>query len=106
MKKDVEMAVETIELQEITEENNLGSQIIEGSGIELIKNVKVELEVYVGSTEITIGELYDLKENSIVKLDRDVTETLDIVLDGKVVAKGMLTAVDDNFGIRIIDVSK
>ncbi|MDH5325980.1 MAG: FliM/FliN family flagellar motor switch protein [Gammaproteobacteria bacterium] len=97
------MAVESIELAELKKEKLNGKKVVDNH-LDLIKNVKVKLEVFVGDTELSVGELMDLKENQTIALNTDVSAPLDIVLDGKVVARGALAAVGDNFGIRITEI--
>ena len=81
-----------------------GNNLIDPSNsIDLIKNVQVSLDVIVGEAKISVGELFGLKDGSVVSIDRDASEPLDLVLDGKVVAKGYLVAAGDNFGIQIVD---
>lgn len=75
-----------------------------GENLELIRDVKVRLEAVVGECEMSVGELFDLRDQSVVKLDRDVHAPVDIVLDGRRVARGSLVAVDDNFGVRITEI--
>lgn len=97
--------IEPLDLEEFDQEENLGSPVV-NDYMSLIKNVKVQLEVKVGGTHMTVGELMALKENSIVKLNSDIAQPLDIVLDGKVIARGHLAVSDDNFAIQITDVAQ
>lgn len=76
-----------------------------GQNLDLIRGVRVRLEAVVGECEINVGELFELRESSVVKLDRDVSAPVDLLLDGRVVARGTLVAVEDNFGIRITELS-
>ena len=55
--------------------------------------------------ELEVKKLFDLKSQSVVKLDKSVSEPIDIRLDNNVVARGELVAVDDSFGIRIVEIS-
>lgn len=97
-------SIEPLDLEELDRAEKVGEPVI-NDYMQLIQNVKVRLEVRVGETNISVGELMDLKENSIVKLDSDVAQPLDIVLDGKVIARGNLAVSDDNFAIQITEVS-
>jgi flagellar motor switch protein FliN/FliY len=96
-------AAQEIKLQEL-KQGALGNNLYNGN-LGLIQNLKVKLEVFVGGCEISVGELFALKENSILNLDRATNESLDIYLDGKPVARGNLVVVDDNFGICITEIS-
>jgi flagellar motor switch protein FliN len=64
--------------------------------------VKVHLHVCVGSAVMTLGELLRARENEVLVLDRTVDQPVDLVLEGKVVARGELIAVDDgSFAVRV-----
>lgn len=76
-----------------------------GIGFELLRNMKVRMAASVGSAEMTVKELFELREGSVVVLDRDTSTPIDIILDGKVVARGTLVAVDDNFGVSITEIT-
>lgn len=92
-----------IKLQEL-KQGALGNTLYNGN-LGLIQNLKVKLEVMVGGCEISVGELFALKENAVLGLDRATEEPLDIYLDGKPVARGNLVVVDDSFGICITEIS-
>ncbi len=98
------MAVQNIELEELSAKAGEGGSLLQGN-MELVKNVKVKLEVRVGDAELTLGELFDLKQGSSVQLKQDISAPVDILLDGRVVARGSLVAVGDNFGVRISEIS-
>lgn len=64
--------------------------------------VKVRLNVCVGHALLTVGELLGARENEVLVLDRSVDQPVDLLLEGKVVARGDLVAVDDgSFAVRI-----
>jgi flagellar motor switch protein FliN/FliY len=96
-------SAQLVKLQEISD-SVPGRNLYDGN-LGLIQNLKVRLEVRAGSCELSVGELFALKENSILRLDRLTNEPLDIYLDGKPVARGNLVVVDDNFGICITEIS-
>jgi len=75
----------------------------DGGNLDIIKNVKVKLEVRVGEAELTVDELLKLGEGSIVQLKRPVTAPVDLLIDGRVVARGQLVAAEDNFGIQVTE---
>lgn len=76
-----------------------------GENLDLIRNLKVRVSVVVGRCELTVKELFDLRENAVLTLDRDTREPVEITLDGKVVARGVLVAVEDSFGVRITEIN-
>jgi flagellar motor switch protein FliN/FliY len=77
-----------------------GPSLLEGP-LALLGGVKVTLSTSLGGASMSVAELLALKDGSVVQLDRLANEPVDILLDGKVVARGHLVAVADNFGISI-----
>ena len=75
-----------------------------GGNLELIRNVKVRLEASLGSAELTGGELFALKEGAVVPLQQPSDAPIDIVLDGRIVGRGELVVVGDNFGVRLTEI--
>jgi flagellar motor switch protein FliN/FliY len=65
--------------------------------------VKVQLQVSVGSVIQTVEELLAARENQVLRLDKAVDQPVDLVLEGRVVARGELVAVDDHFGLRVTE---
>jgi flagellar motor switch protein FliN len=65
--------------------------------------VRTRLQVCVGDIELTVGELLAAKEHQVLLLNRAVDEPIELLLEGKVVARGQLVAVDGHFGVRITE---
>lgn len=70
---------------------------------ELVKNLKVSLSATLGTCEVTVDQLFSFKEGSVVTLDQPVDAMVDLSVDGRVVARGEIVVVDDNFGVRIVE---
>jgi flagellar motor switch protein FliN/FliY len=102
--KDAVETVRKIELAELEESNVSGPSLL-GENLDLIRNVKLRLAVSVGACELSVGELFALKENAVLSLDKNTREPVEVLLDGKVIARGTLVAVDDNFGVRISEIA-
>jgi flagellar motor switch protein FliN/FliY len=62
------------------------------------------IEVVVGSTTLTLGEILNLGPGSVVELDNLVEEPVDIKVNGKLVAKGEIVVVEERFGVKITDI--
>jgi flagellar motor switch protein FliN/FliY len=75
-----------------------------GRNYRLLADIPLRLSVEVGSTSLRLAELMDLAEGSVVELDRQANELLDILVNGTLVAKGEVVTVGNKFGIRVIDV--
>lgn len=69
-------------------------------------NVKVQVEVCLGRKDITIKELSDLQNSSVLKLDRELDEPVEVLVDGKTIAVGSLVAVGDHFGIHVSEIKE
>lgn len=74
------------------------------NGIDIILDVPLQVSVVLGQSRKTIKEVMDLNIGSIVTLDRVAGEPVDVVVNGKVVARGEVIVIDDNYGIRIMEV--
>ncbi|UAK26027.1 flagellar motor switch protein FliN [Sphingomonas nostoxanthinifaciens] len=75
-----------------------------GRNYRLLADIPLRLSVEVGSTSLKLAELMDLSEGSVVELDRQANELLDILVNGTLVARGEVVTVGGKFGIRVIDV--
>jgi flagellar motor switch protein FliN/FliY len=72
--------------------------------LDVILDVPVTLSLEVGQTRISIRNLLQLNQGSIVELDREAGEPLDVFVNGTLVAHGEVVVVNDKFGIRLTDV--
>jgi len=75
-----------------------------GRNYRLLADIPLRLSVEVGSTSLKLAELMDLNEGSVVELDRQANELLDILVNGTLVARGEVVTVGGKFGIRVVDV--
>jgi flagellar motor switch protein FliN/FliY len=67
-------------------------------------DIPIEVSVELGRTHLTLKELLELKEGSILELDRLAGEPLDLKVGGQLVAQGEVIAVDDYYGLKITNV--
>ena len=75
-----------------------------GRNFRLLADIPLRLSVEVGSTSLKLAELMDLSEGSVVELDRQANELLDILVNGTLIARGEVVTVGGKFGIRVVDV--
>ncbi len=73
----------------------------EKSKFSILLDVPLDIVVEIGSTQMPIEEVLRLNPNSVVELDRFIHDPVDIKVNGKVIAKGELYTVKNNFGIKI-----
>jgi flagellar motor switch protein FliN/FliY len=95
--------VQRIKLGELDSNADVGRRVLD-SNIDVIRNVKVRITVSAGCCELAVKDLLDLRENAVLTLDKTTREPVDVLIDGKVVARGSLVAVGDRFGVRISEV--
>ena len=69
-----------------------------------VLDVPVELSVEIGRTTMTIGETLAIGPGSIVSLNRAIGEPVDLLVNGKRIARGEVVAVDEEFGLRVTEV--
>jgi len=79
-----------------------------GSGAEInldaLLDVPVTLSVEIGRSRVPIKELLSLNQGSVVELDKEVNEPLDLLVNGTLMARGEVVVVDGKFGLRLIDI--
>ena len=80
------------------------NQPSEDGNLEMILDLNVTLAMEVGRTKISIRNLLQLSQGSVVELDRFAGEPLDVLVNGTLVAHGEVVVVNEKFGIRLTDV--
>ena len=74
------------------------------SNIDILLDVPLPITVELGRTSMTIRDILDLGPGSVVELDRVAGEPVDILVNGKLVARGEVVVIDENFGVRVVDI--
>lgn len=67
-------------------------------------DIPVQVNVQLGKASMTLKEILDLAEGSIIELDRLAGEPLDLTVSGQLIAQGEVVAIDDYYGLRITNV--
>lgn len=107
---DVERAIDdatdavTIQSQELDELTSSGEAEGEPLGMSTLMDVPVKVTVEVGRTRMPLSELVELGPGSLITLDRESHEPADILVNGKVVARGEVVTIDGSYGVRITSV--
>ncbi len=108
-----------VELQVVNGEQRSGSSVqtarfapvpnfqssTEQGSIDLLFDVQLHLSVELGRTSIPVREILQLGPGSIVELDKLAGEPVDILVNGKLIARGEVVVVDENFGVRVTEVA-
>ena len=74
--------------------------------LDFFSNIPVKIEVYLGQSEISLKEVYELSEGSIIELDKIFGEPLELKINGQLVARGEVVAVDSHYGIMLKEIVK
>jgi flagellar motor switch protein FliN/FliY len=75
-----------------------------GRKLDLLLDVPLEVSVELGRTRLSIQNLLALGPGSVVELDKLAGDPLDILVNGRLVARGEAVVVNDKFGVRITDI--
>lgn len=93
---------EAVELEELQEEAPITPD--EQRKLDTILDIPVTISMEVGRSKISIRNLLQLNQGSVVELDRVAGEALDVLVNGTLIAHGEVVVVNDKFGIRLTDV--
>lgn len=74
--------------------------------IGLIKDVPLEVTVELGRTQKRIADILDFAPGTIIELDKIAGEPVDVLVNGKLVAKGEVVVIEESFGVRVTDIIK
>jgi flagellar motor switch protein FliN/FliY len=99
-------------LQAAWQEPTLGSDATQssttsdpaGSKYDLLMNVELELTLRFGERDMFLRDILELGAGSVLELDREIQDPADLLLDGKLIARGEVVVVDGNFGLRVTEV--
>lgn len=74
-------------------------------GMEALLEVPVRVTVRIGRASLSLGDLVKLGPGSLVSLDREAHEPADVLVNGKVIARGEVVTIDNTYGVRITAVT-
>ena|SRR5688572_3389201 len=99
--KSGQPAPQQVELDEFV---NSGTSVAGRPDLDVILDIPVTISMEVGRTSITIRNLLQLNQGSVIELDRLAGEPLDVLVNGTLIAHGEVVVVNEKFGIRMTDV--
>ncbi|RDH46444.1 FliM/FliN family flagellar motor switch protein [Zooshikella ganghwensis] len=70
----------------------------------IIESLNILIEAELGSAEMSVSDFFELKKNDVVTLDTLIDQPLELKVNGHTIATGELVVVNNNFGIRIINI--
>jgi len=99
---EAEDEAQTVELEELEEDSPITGE--EKRKLDTILDIPVTISMEVGRSQISIRNLLQLNQGSVVELERVAGEALDVMVNGTLIAHGEVVVVNDKFGIRLTDV--
>ena len=84
----------------------MSQQMASQENIGLIMDVPLEVTVELGRTKKSIAEILDFTPGTIIELDKIAGEPIDVLVNGKFVAKGEVVVIEESFGIRVTEIIK
>ena len=102
-KASAKVNVQVAELDAL-ESDNLPMARDDDRNLEMILDIPVTIAMEIGRTKISIRNLLQLNQGSVVELDRLAGEPMDVLVNGTLVAHGEVVVVNEKFGIRLTDV--
>lgn len=106
-REEIEKTKKILSAKELILTPLLGSQpenVVEN--IKLLKDIELEVAVEVGKTKMLLSDIAKLGIGSVVQLDKLAGDTVDIYVNGQLLAKGEIVVFDDNFSVRITEFVK
>jgi len=94
-----------VELHQLQPESSVPSGGVAGfSDLRRLSDVPIDLTVEIGRARLTVGETLELRQGSIVTLNRMAGEPVDLLVNGTPIARGEVVVIEEQFGVRITDV--
>lgn len=85
---------------ELTDSSTHGSDV----NLDVVLDIPVNLSMEIGRTKISIRNLLQLNQGSVVELERLAGEPMDVLVNGTLIARGEVVVVNEKFGIRLTDI--
>jgi flagellar motor switch protein FliN/FliY len=94
---------EPVELEQLTD-SGATAEPPGMADLRRLSDVPIDLTVEIGRTRLTVGETLELRQGSILTLNRMAGEPVDLLVNGTPIARGEVVVIDEQFGVRITDV--
>jgi flagellar motor switch protein FliN/FliY len=87
------------------EELQGGTVTPDAANLDLIRDVELNLKIELGRTEMSLDDVLKLRRGSVVTLERQTGEPVDIYANGRLIARGEVLVLDDNFCVRVVELT-
>lgn len=92
-------------MKEKTVKKSMAAEAVrEQPNLDLVLDVELDVTLRFGQRLLTLREVLDLTSGSVIELDRQVEEPVELLLEGKVIARGEAVVIDGNYGLRVTEV--
>lgn len=95
-------AIEYEQFDQATEPN--GSSSSSEPDLSRLSDIPMELSVEIGRTHMTVGETLELTVGSVVTLEREAGQAVDLLVNGTAIARGEVIVVDEQYGLRVTEI--
>ena len=85
-------------------QNSVQNSIADLENIAKVANVEVTLRAELGRTKLQLKDAIEYDSGSIIPLDKNMTDPVDIFVDDILIAKGKIVAIEDTYGIKIVEI--
>lgn len=81
--------------------NDLGEEVPDTANLDMLLDVNLQITVELGRSRLKFRDVLNLANGSVVELSRQVSEPVDILVNGALLASGEVVVIDDHFAVRI-----
>ena len=99
-----QVSVQPVKLTNFDNDYNQSNNNANQPNFNLLLGVPLEVTVEIGRTKKQVKEILEIRQGSIIELDKQASDPVDIMVNGQLIAKGDVVVIDDNFGVRITEI--
>lgn len=96
--------VSAVDFDELVEASAASAKGGLGERLDLVEHVKIQMTVSIGNADLSVADLFALDAGKVIALDKQVDSPVDLCVNGRVVGRGTLVAVGDQFGVRVTEI--
>jgi flagellar motor switch protein FliN/FliY len=97
--------VDAVDFPEVPSTTATDTRPVIRADARILEQVQATLQVQLGIAQITVAQLFELQQGSILKLENSVSDLVEIKLNQHTIARGEIVAIDDHFGVRITQIT-
>jgi flagellar motor switch protein FliN len=95
---------EAIEYEQFEQGAQAGTASLSEPDLSRVSDIPMELSVEIGRTHMTVGETLQLTVGSVVTLEREAGQAVDLLVNGTAIARGEVVVVDEQYGLRVTEI--